>query len=108
MNNPEIFSTLLAHLSKSPRLLNHCAALFMQQFGINHKEEAINKAVSAYQLAVDGVVAYHQHYGKYVRDASLALLTQYGLSGNIHDVDRAISDLQHAVELAPQGHSRRH
>lgn len=99
--DPELVSTMLAQLSKNPRLLNVCGDWFSNRFSETMAEDDINKAISAFELASQLTPIGHVNYVVYFHNASIARATRFQFSSKVPDIDQAISHMEVTISVTP-------
>jgi len=100
MKYPEMFSNMLYRYFGDPRLANGFGDLFYHQFLETNSKDNINKAILAYEIAIELTTTDDINYGIYTYDAGLAFYRRFEWSGNLPDINKAISMLEVAITYA--------
>jgi hypothetical protein len=98
----ELFSLavkLSDNMPDKPRTLDACGDLFMNRFRHTEEKSDIDKAILAYESAIQHLQLKHQAVDDveligFIHDAGTAFLERYNLLGNLSDIDQAISSFE--------------
>ena len=102
IQNLEIFSSMLSRFLQDPRLVNGIGDLFYKQFLETNSKDDINKAVLAYEVAIELITPDDANYGIYIQDAGFALSRRFELFGKFPDINKAILMMEIAIAYSTE------
>lgn len=102
--NPASFPDVLAQLDNSgSEYLHLFGVYFTHRFEETGKVEDINRAIEAYERAMNSTIPDDPAYANYAHASGNSYLTRFTLFGNIPDIEQALSFLEFSASQRKEG-----